>query len=100
MFFSSPVFSKGPAKYLDIKDFHCGVDTYHSSLTLDDCFVQDSLNVLFDKESPVVKRSGFTVSASSGTYAFTGSWPYTDSTNQSWLIVRSSDAIMASPGSS
>lgn len=92
---ATPLFAKGPGKYFDIKDFHCGMDSYHSSLTIDDCYVQDAQNVFFDQDAGIVKRQGFTIFGSSKAYAYSGAWQYTDAGNSTWMIVRASDTIMA-----
>lgn len=94
----SSAWAKGTQQYLEIKDFHCGVDTYHSSLTLADCYVQDALNGYFDLDAPFVKRKGYVTTFSSSTYAYLGQWSYTDASTNIWLIVRSSDSIMATTG--
>lgn len=96
LFLCSPLLSKGPEQNLGIYDFSKGLDTYHSSLSLPDGFVQDAQNVLFDAKAPVSKRQGYTVSFSSKSYAYESSWAYTDATNTSWIIVRASDSIIAS----
>lgn len=88
----------GEGAYFDISDFHCGVDSYHSSLAINDCYVQDALNVYFDKDAPAVKRSGYTTFVSSNGYAYTGLWSYTDGANNVWMVARSSDAIIATTG--
>lgn len=95
-FLCSPLFAKGGEQNLGIYDFSKGLDSYHSSLSLPDGFVQDSQNVLFDAQAPVSKRNGFTVAFSSKSYAYQSSWAYTDATNTSWIIVRASDSIIAS----
>lgn len=95
-FLWSPLFSKGVEQTLGIYDFSKGLDTYHSSLSLPDGFVSDSQNVLFDAQSPVSKRQGYTVAFSTGAYAYQSSWAYTDATNTSWIIVRASNSIIAS----
>ncbi len=98
LWLSAPLSAKGPEQYLDIKDFHCGIDSYHSSLTIGDCFVQDALNVYFDKVSGVQKRGGYTTAFSSAGYSYSGLWSYTDSSANIWLIARSSNTIMATTG--
>jgi hypothetical protein len=92
---SSVVFAKGPRQYLDVYDFSKGVDTYHSSLSLPEGFVQDSNNVFFDAVAPVSKRQGFNVAWSTKNYSYTGLWTYTDPSNTTWQLVRSSDQITA-----
>lgn len=95
-FLCVPLFAKGPEQNTGIYDFSKGLDTYHSSLSLPDGFVQDSQNVLFDDKAPVTKRKGYTVVFSSKSYAYQSTWAYTDSTNTSWIIVRASDSLIAS----
>lgn len=95
-FLCSPLFAKGPEQNTGIYDFSKGLDTYHSSLSLPDGFVQDSQNVLFDAQAPVSKRQGYTVSFSTKAYAYQSAWTYTDATNTSWIIVRASDSLIAS----
>lgn len=96
---SVPSCSLAVTKNKDFKiyDFSKGVDTYHDPTTLPDGFVQDSLNVLFDDKAPVTKRFGYTIAwSTTSAYSFTGLWSYTDSTNTSWQIARSSTQITAS----
>lgn len=95
-FLSAPLFAKGADQSLGVYDFSKGLDTYHSSLSLPDGFVQDSQNVFFDSQAPVSKRKGYTVSFSSKSYAYQNAWTYTDQTNTTWIIVRASDSIIAS----
>jgi hypothetical protein len=78
-----------------VYDFSHGVDTYHSSLSLPESFVQNSLNVLFDDVSPITKRKGFTVAFSSNAFSYQNTWTYTDSTSTSWIIVRGTSSIIA-----
>lgn len=84
-----------PLKPHAVYDFSKGLDTYHSSLSLPDGFVHNSDNVLFDAVAPVAKRKGFTVAFSSTASAGQTAWTYTDSTNTSWIIERTSAAIIA-----
>lgn len=93
---STVALAKGPEQSQGFYDYSKGVDTYHSSLSLPDGFVQDSLNVLFDGAAPVEKRKGYTLSFSTKSYSYTGAWTYTDASNTSWIIVRSSDQLTAS----
>jgi hypothetical protein len=76
-------------------DYSKGLDTYHSSLSLPDGFVQKSLNVLFDAQAPVTKRQGYSVAFSSKGYSYQQAWTYVDPTNTSWIIVRASDSVIA-----
>lgn len=92
------VHAKGEPAYLEVKDFSCGVDTYHDPLSLNDCYVQDALNVYFDKDAPIVKRGGYTLSFSTKAYSYSGQWSYTDNSGNIWMIVRSSDQISATTG--
>lgn len=93
---SSLLFAKGERKTFEVYDFSKGLDSYHNSLVLPDGYVQDSLNVMFDAKSPVSKRGGYTVSWSTKAYSYTGIWTYTDPSNTTWQIVRSSDQLTAS----
>ena len=89
-------FGKGSEKIFPMTDFHCGVDTYHSPLSIDSCFVQDAINVFFDKSGSAEKRAGYTVVFTSNTSpSYSGAWNYTDPTSTSWIIVRSPAAIIA-----
>ena len=97
-FLALPAWALAPLKPFAFNDFHCGVDSYHSPLTINDCFVQDALNVYFDKSAAAEKRKGFTVFVSSKSYSYTGAWSYTDASNNIWLVARSSDSIMATTG--
>lgn len=78
-----------------IYDFSKGLDTYHSSLSLPDGYVQASLNGFFDAQAPFSKRSGFQVAFTTRAYSFQQEWTYVDQTNTSWIIVRASDTIIA-----
>lgn len=99
LFAASPLFAKGPQQSLDINDFHCGIDSYHSSLTIDPCFVQDALNVYFDKTAGVIKRGGYTTSfTTTTTSAFSGLWSFTDNSANIWMIARTSTTLMATTG--
>lgn len=88
--------AKGDRKPLQVYDFSKGVDTYHDPKTLPDGFAQDSLNVLFDDRAPITKRFGYAVAWSTKSYSYTGLWTYTDSSNVTWQIARSSDQLTAS----
>lgn len=92
---SAVVFAKGPRQFLDVYDFDKGVDTYHSSLNLPDGFVKNSNNVFFDATAPISKRQGYTITWSTKSYSYTGLWTYTDASNTTWQIARSSDQITA-----
>jgi len=81
---------------LSINNFSRGVDTYHDSTILQDGYVQDALNVYFDRQAPVEKRQGYSTAFSSKSYSYNTAWAYTDGNNVSWLIVRASDTIIAS----
>jgi hypothetical protein len=93
--FSSFLHAKGDRKNFQIYDFSKGLDTYHNASTLPDGFVQDSLNVFFDAQAPGQKRPGFSYSWGTKAYSYTGLWTYTDQTNTTWQIARSSDQITA-----
>ena len=82
-------------KSISENNFSKGVDTYHNSQSLPEGYAQDSLNVLYDGQAPVQKRQGYTVAWSTKSYQYTGLWTYTDSTNTTWMIARSSDQITA-----
>lgn len=94
LFLAAPLLAS-PEKTHQVYNFTKGVDTYHSSLSLPDGYVQNSLNVLFDDKGPVSKRKGFTTVFSSNAYSGQQLWSYTDPTNTSWIIVRDSDEIIA-----
>jgi hypothetical protein len=95
--FSSISCAGGAKKPFQIYDLSKGLDTYHDPSTLPEGFVQNSLNVLFDDKSPATKRAGYTIAwSTTSTFAFTNLWTYTDSTNTSWQIARSSTQITAS----
>lgn len=84
-------------KEFKVNDFSKGLDSYHNPTTLPDGFVQDSLNVLFDDIAPGTKRTGYTTAWSTTTgFAFTGLWTYTDQSNTTWQLARSSTQITAS----
>lgn len=87
--------AKGDRKPFQIYDFSKGVDTYHDSKTLPDGYVQDSLNGLFDDQAPFTKRFGYATSWSTKAYSYTGLWTYTDASNTTWQIARSSDQLTA-----
>lgn len=93
--FPRATFAKGAPEQKGLYDFSKGLDSYHSSLSLPDGFVQGSLNGFFDARSPFEKRQGYTVVFSTKSYAFQQAWTYTDQTNTTWIIVRSSDALIA-----
>jgi hypothetical protein len=90
-----PVFAKGARQTFRTYDFSKGVDTYHNPTTLPDGFSQNSLNVLFDAKAPVSKVPGFAVAWSTKSYSYTALWTYTDQTNTTWQLARSSDQITA-----
>ena len=95
--FSFPGWAVTKNKPFQSYDFSKGLDTYHNPTMLPDGFVQNSLNVLFDDKAPVTKRQGYTVGwSTSSARAFTGLWTYTDATNTTWQIARSSTNITAS----
>lgn len=89
-------FAEGGPKQFPIYDFSKGVDSYHSSISLPDGYVQASNNVLFDSVAPVTKRQGYTVSFSTKNYSYQQLWTYVDQSNTSWIIARASDSIIAS----
>ncbi len=82
-------------KPFQLFDFHKGVDTYHNPTSLPPGFVQNANNILFDDVAPATKRSGYTVAWSTKAYQYTGLWTYTDATNTTWQLARSSDQITA-----
>lgn len=82
-------------KSFPVYDFSKGCDTYHSSLSLPDGYVQNCLNVVFGSPAPVSGRQGYVTAFSSKTYQLQPVWTFTDRTNTSWLIVRASDTIFA-----
>lgn len=94
-FLAALVHSQELEKNLPMTNFSGGLNTYNSPLTIQDNEVKSALDVLFDEDNAVTKRKGFTTCGSSSSYSYDSGWAYTDSANQSWLIVRSSDAIMA-----
>ncbi len=96
-FIPSLAFAGSKDKFFPLLDFSKGINSYYSSLTIADNEVKDGLNVFFDKNNAVVKRTGFTLYGSTTAGAFTGAWHYTDSSNTRWIIVRTSTAIYASP---
>lgn len=79
-----------------ITDFKGGLNSNYSPLTIADNEVQDALNVYFDEENAAVKRQGFDVCGSSKSYSYDSAWSYRDSGRIDWLIVRSSENIIAS----
>lgn len=85
-------------KEFPLYDFSGGLNSNYSSLTIADNEVKSALNVYFTKDNAVSKRKGYTLYASTGSVSFSNSWSFVDSTNNAWLIARSSDAIRASPG--
>lgn len=87
---------KAEDKQLPITDFSGGLNSYFSPLTIKDNQVKDSLNGLFDEDNAFTKRKGFTNCGSSKTYSYDSGWDYVDANSNDWLIVRSSDAIIAS----
>jgi hypothetical protein len=88
-------FATGGLKSKAVYDFSKGCDTYHSSLSLPDGFVQNSQDVFFDAQAPVSKRKGYTTVFSTNTGAYQAEWVYTDPSNTTWIIVRSSGQITA-----
>lgn len=80
---------------LDVTNFSKGLDSFHDSTVLPDGFVQDALNVYFDRQAPVEKRRGFSTAFSSSAYAGQTLWNYTDPNNTEWIIIRDSDVILA-----
>lgn len=56
-----------PVQELDVNNFSHGLDSYHDSTVLQDGYVQDSLNVYFDKQAPIEKRKGYTYAFSAVT---------------------------------
>lgn len=98
MLLAPSLWAVGGDKNFQFTDFHCGVDSYHSPLSIPDCFVSDSLNMLFDKQAGATKRQGFTIAFSSNSYQFTGLWSYTDGSNNVWMVARASDSIVATTG--
>lgn len=87
---------KGAVESLPVYNFAKGLDSFHSSLSLPDGFVQDANNVYFDRAAPVEKRQGYTVAFTTKAYSYQTAWNYVDASNTTWLIVRSSDQITAS----
>lgn len=87
--------AKGDRKTFSAYNFSKGLDSYHNPTTLPDGYVQDSQNVLFDSKSPISKRNGYSVTWTTKSYSYTGLWTYTDATNTSWQLARSSDQITA-----
>ncbi len=83
-----------PQKFA-ISNFSGGLNTNYDSLTIADNESADALNVYFDKDNAGMAREGFAVCGSSKQYSFDSAWSYRDNTNLAWLIVRSSDTIMA-----
>lgn len=92
------VFATEEPRYFSVTNFGGGLNSNYSSLTIADDEVQDALNVFFDADNSVVKRNGFATYGTTGTFAFTNGWTYTDSSNNNWIVVLSSDAIRASDG--
>jgi len=91
-----PLFAVTKNKSFPEYQFNKGIDSYHAPTALPQGYVQNSLNVLFDDVAPVTKRAGYTVAWSTKSYQYTGLWTYTDGTNTTWQIARSSDQITAS----
>jgi len=85
-------------KSFAITNFTGGLNSNYSSLTIADDEVQDVLNMWFDEDNSLVKRNGYTTYGTTGTFRFTNGWKYTDSSNNNWIVVLSSDAIRASKG--
>lgn len=94
-FTALPLYAKGAPKELNAYDFSKGLDSYHAGASLPDGFVQNSLNLLVDDKAPATKRQGYAISWSTKSYSYTGLWTYTDASNTTWQIVRSSDQITA-----
>lgn len=89
--------AKGGRKSLDLYDYSKGLDSYHNPTTLPDGFVQRAQNGLFDDIAPFTKRKGYTVAwTTTTTFAYTGLWTYTDASNTTWQLARSSAQITAS----
>lgn len=91
----SPCLAVTKNKEFQIYSFSKGIDTYHSPTAIPEGYVQDAQNILFDDLAPASKRLGYSVAFSTKSYSYTGLWTYTDQTNTSWLIARSSDQITA-----
>jgi len=77
-------------------DFSKGLDSYHNPQSLQPGYVQDANNILFGEIAPVTKRNGYALSWSTKSYQYTGLWTYTDKSNTTWQIARSSDELIAS----
>jgi hypothetical protein len=86
------------AEQYPIADFHCGLNSNYSPLTIQDCEVQDTLNTLFDEDNAVVKRKGYTVSTSTFATSFYGGWAYTDAAVNNWRVYLTSNTIIATNG--
>jgi hypothetical protein len=98
--FVATIFAAGEEKYAPITNFTGGLNSQYSSLSIADNEVQDALNVWFDEDSSVAKRNGYTVYSTTSSDKFTNGWSYTDSSNNNWIIVLSSNCIRASKGDS
>ncbi len=83
-------------KQLPLTNFSGGLNSYFSPLTIKDNEVKEALNGLFDEDNAFTKRKGYTNCGSSKTYSYDSGWDYVDANSNDWLIVRSSDAIIAS----
>lgn len=94
--YSCKLLSAGDKQYEAVGNFIGGLNTYYSSLYIDNSEVQDALNVYFDKDYAVTKRSGFTVYGSSASVQYYNSVAYTDSSSNNWLIMISTNGIFAS----
>jgi hypothetical protein len=86
------------AEQYPIADFHCGLNSNYSPLTIQDCEVQDTLNTLFDEDNAAVKRKGYDVSASTDNTKFYGGWAYTDATGNAWRIYLRDSSIVGTKG--
>lgn len=94
---TSFVYAEGE-RFFSITNFNGGLNSRYSSLSIADNEVQQALNVYFDEDNAVVKRQGYTTYGSTGSYAFTNGWTYTDSGNNNWIVVLTSNSIIASSG--
>lgn len=93
----SPLSAAGE-RFFSITNFNGGLNSRYSSLSIADNEVQDSLNVVFDEDNAGVKRNGYTTYGSTTALAFTNGWVFTDSGNNNWIIVLTSNSIIASSG--
>lgn len=81
-----------------INSFAGGLNSNYSSLTIANDEVQDALNVWFDEDNALVSREGFSTYGTTTTLKYVNGWSYTDSTNNNWIIVATSNSIIASNG--